>query len=141
MNGATALPSVSTISPAKTASMTTIGSSQYFFRNRRKSQSSRSTGIMDSSELLAHRVRGRSRRPAVDPVGGGRAVDPEPEQVLAQQPQHQGHRRDRTVEQQRHDGKRDEPLQEQAQPEPEAVERAQQPGPETGHDQKEGRED
>src|SRR5215472_14995376 len=52
MNGATTLPSVSTMSAPKTARMIAAGISQYLFRTRTKSQSSHKREIMASSELL-----------------------------------------------------------------------------------------
>src|SRR5690349_16115110 len=140
MNGATALPCVSTMSAPKTASMMRTGSSQYFFRTLRKSHSSRRMEIMGSSELLPHRARGRARWPALDPVGGRGAVDSEPEGVLSQPPQHEGHRRQGAVEDERHDRRGDEPLHEQAEPEPEAVGGAQELGPENRRHQQQYRQ-
>src|SRR5258707_5660993 len=133
MNGATTLPCVSTMSAPKTTSMITTGSSQYFFRARMKSHNSQRTLITDASELAPHRVRGRPRWPAGDPIRLRRTVDPQAEQILSQQPQHQGHWGHRAVEEQRHDPRSDDALQEQTEPKPGAIARSQKPGPEKGH--------
>src|SRR5690242_15162872 len=74
MKGATAVPSASTIKPPKTSSISTIGTSQNFFRTRRKSHSSlriyirpRST-VRGRSELPLHGFRSRRQRGTRDPI-------------------------------------------------------------------------
>src|SRR4030095_3389996 len=139
MNGATALPCVSTMRPPKTASMSTMGSSQYFFRIRRKTHNSLRIEIIAPSELVSHRVWGRTRRSALEPVGIGLAVDSQPEQILAERPEHERYGSDGPVEEQGHDHGGDESLQEEAQSEPQAVERAEHLGPdERGNEEHDG---
>src|SRR6185437_16174769 len=108
MNGAIAEPLVSTIRPPKTTIMIRIGSSQNFLRSRMKAQSSTIMAPMDEdpfeigyarSELVAHRLRRRARRRAVDPVGRGPAVELQPQEILAEGPHHEADRRDGQEEQ------------------------------------------
>src|SRR6185437_14195127 len=99
MNGAMAEPLVNTIRPPNTTIMIRIGNSQNFLRSRMKAQSSTIMApilpaILSTSELVAHRLRRRSRWCAVDPVAAGAAVDLQPQEVLAEGPHDQADRHD-----------------------------------------------
>src|SRR5260370_4558328 len=98
MNGAMAEPLVSTIRPPKITIMIRIGNSQNFLRSRMKAQSSTmmepigrclSNSELAESELVAHRLRRRPRRRAIDPVALGRGIEPEAQEVLAHGAHHE----------------------------------------------------
>src|ERR1043165_3814017 len=96
MNGAIAEPWVSTISPPKTSRTSMIGSSQNFFRARRKVQNSSRKDIESSgSELVLHAFGRRSCRLARDPVGLVVTAPSQRQQVLVASPHEQ---RDRSEE-------------------------------------------
>src|SRR5690349_290303 len=113
MKGAIAVPLTRTMSPPKIASMTTIGSSQYFFRVRMNSQNSRMKSSI-TSELLPHRVRGGPGGIAFEPVTSRVGIAPESEQILAGQPEEDadgGHdaEEDRAHDDRSHDAVQQEP--------------------------------
>src|SRR5260370_40750033 len=102
-------PLVSTIRPPKITIMIRIGNSQNFLRSRMKAQSSTmmepigrclSNSELAESELVAHRLRRRPRRRAIDPVSPGRGIEPEAQEVLAHCAHHETDRHDGHEEQQ-----------------------------------------
>src|SRR5262245_43436226 len=102
MNGATALPWVSTIRPPNTTIISSTGSSQYFFRTRKNRQNSSKNAIRAPPasrtgtgrlELVAHRVARRPGRLTHDPVTTGSRLAPQAQCVLAQQAHQHGQRR------------------------------------------------
>src|ERR1700730_5428588 len=127
MTGATALPFARTMRAPNTASMRMTGSSQYFLRTRIKRHSSRMKSIMACSELPEHRVRRGARRMALDPVGDGIAVKPKPKWILAEQAAHEADRSDGGIEHQGHDHWADAGMEEQPEPEPDAVQGREHP--------------
>src|SRR6202011_5746945 len=138
MNGATAEPLVSTMRPPMRPSITTTGSSQYFLRTRRKSHSSPtmlSTKTLPS-ELLLHLRPGGSGRITLDPVGARGAVEFKAQRVLAGEPHDEANRHDRRVEHDAHDDRAHHSEQEQAEPMPDEIERAQRRGPHIGASEK-----
>src|SRR5262249_47636265 len=68
MNGATAVPLVSTMSPPNRAMTMNTGSSQYFLRSSKNAANSRRKEIIGRSELVHEAVGRRARRLSRDPV-------------------------------------------------------------------------
>src|SRR6185369_13292630 len=98
MNGATADPWVSTMSPPNSTRISTIGRSQNFFRSRMNAQSSTTKSPISLLPLeLPHHVRGRSRR-APDAIGLARPLEGSTHRVTARETHHQPERRDDAVE-------------------------------------------
>src|SRR5262245_62102886 len=151
MKGATALPCVRMISPPNSASITRIGTSQYFFRTRTKAQSSETNDIMTTeprgsdpgasvgsheanggscvargpSERPGQGVGGRAGRPPLDPVALARPVQPQAEQVLARESHEEPDRRDHPVEHQAHDHRAHDPVEQETESQPETVQRGE----------------
>src|SRR5262249_46092027 len=98
MKGATAEPLVRTMSPPKIAMTKKTGSSQNFFRTRRKSQNSRKKLIIDPSELVLERFGRRPRRLADDPIALRRRLKLSPHPILAGKPHYEPDRSDTKVE-------------------------------------------
>src|SRR5882672_779582 len=137
MNGATALPWVSRMSPPKSAIMIRMGSNQNFFRTRTKAHSSRTKSTLPS-ELPPHGVRGRPRRPPGDPVARGRAIEGDLERGLAEEPHEEPDGRDREVEEEPEDDRARDALQKEPKAGPPAVERGQRGGSDHGQDDEDG---
>src|SRR5215471_4385070 len=106
MNGATAVPLVSTMRPPKNASTIKIGSNQNFLRVRRNAQNSRrNETIIKDSELVLESVRGRARRLARYPVRINIRLESQTQDVLARQTHDPTYRSDAKKEDERkHDG-------------------------------------
>src|SRR6516165_11760252 len=68
MNGATAVPCVSTISPPNMAMTMNTGSSQYFLRSSKNAANSRRKEVIGRSELVHEAVGRRAWRLSRDPV-------------------------------------------------------------------------
>src|SRR5512139_1558569 len=86
MKGATAEPLVRTMSPPKIAMTMKTGSSQNFFRTRRKAQNSRKKPAIDPSELILECFRCGAGRLAGDPIAFHRRLEFSPHRVLAREP-------------------------------------------------------
>src|ERR1700755_774496 len=125
MKGATAEPLVRITRPPNTTIITRIGSSQNFLRTRMKRQSSASKSIQFPSKLIAHALRRRPPRIAHDPVTIAIRLAPEPQEFRAGYAQNQADWPDRQVENQPHDDRVDDVVQQQAEPEPDDIERPQ----------------
>src|SRR5258708_5524089 len=139
MKGAIAEPLVSTIKPPKITIMIRIGSSQNFLRSRMNAQSSTmmdpiSTSSM--SELVAHRLRRRAGRRALDPIALGGAVDLHPQEILAECAHQQADRHDGDEEQQPQHDRVHDLVDQQAELGPKLVERRQYARRRIGCDQK-----
>src|SRR5688572_2337094 len=128
MNGATALPFARTITPPKSAIISSTGISQYFRRARIKLQSSMAKSSMMTSKLVRHRGCRRTGRPSLDPVRRRLGIETQPQGILAERAQYQPDRcHGREEDQTEHDWAHA-PVEEQADPEPDAVERREQRG-------------
>src|SRR5215469_4825101 len=101
MKGATAEPCARTISTPNTPMMTTIGHSQYFLRVRKNAHNSMMNDIAPSqtSELVGHRIRSRTRWFSQDPVGVRRGVELEAQRVFPGKPNHYSHWSKDSIEQ------------------------------------------
>src|SRR5205823_5148471 len=144
MNGAIAEPLVSTIRPPKITIMIRIGSSQNFLRSLMKAQSSTMMEAMKSvplrSELVTHRLRRRPGRRALDPVALGLPVQPQAQEILAEQAHHNADRRNGHEEQQAEDQWIHDLVEQQAKLQPQLVERRQQAGEDKRHREEHGGE-
>src|SRR5229473_835039 len=125
MNGAIAEPLVSTIRPPKITIMIRIGSSQNFLRSLMKAQSSTMMEPMKSvplrSELVTHRLGRRPRRGALDPIALGPRVQPQSQEILAEDAHHDSDRRDGHEEQQAEDQRIHDLVDQQAELQPQLV--------------------
>src|SRR5262245_24332123 len=131
MNGATAVPCARMISPPKTSNINRIGVSQYFLRVRMNDHSSAKIDMMLpsyldlSSELVLHLGFGLCRFPP-DPIALLVRSPLERQEVLAAQPHDPSSRRDSRKEDDAHDQRADDLVQQPSQRQPHAVERAKQ---------------
>src|ERR1700676_2810557 len=143
MNGAMAEPLVSTIRPPKITIMIRIGNSQNFLRSRMKAQSSTMMEPMDvgpfRSELVFHRLRRRSRRGSVDPVALGRGIETQTQEVLAHGAHDETDRHDGHEEKQPEDDGVHDLVEQQAELQPQPVERIEDLRIGEGHDQEDNR--
>src|SRR5262245_29692536 len=124
MNGATAVPFVSTINPPNTAIITKIGSSQNFLRTRKNAQNSRRNDIA-ASELVLHGVRCRPRWFPRNPVTRHLSVNLEPQNIFFENAKQQTDGCDHDEEHQPHHDGADDPEQNKAKFGPDPVERGQ----------------
>jgi hypothetical protein len=97
------------------------GSSQYFFRLRRKRQSSAKIEITCTSELVTHALRLRSGWSPVDPIGGGIAVETQAQKILANEASDNADRCDHDVEQYEQHDWTDYRMEHQTEPHPHAI--------------------
>src|ERR1041385_3466823 len=102
MNGATTDPFARIKSPAKITSIRMRGKSQSFFLSRRKAHISLMKPIVVLLELVLHGWRWRTGRLPLDPVGPGRTVPLQAQQVLSQEPHPHAHGGDRQEEEEAH---------------------------------------
>src|ERR1700730_8095816 len=126
MNGATAVPFVSTISPPNMAMTMNTGSSQYFLRSSKNAANSRRKEIIGHSELFHEAVGRRARRLSRDPVAFALRLEAKPQRVFSTEPHEPADWRNAAIvyERQRewaHDREQDE-----AQLGPQPVERSEQ---------------
>src|SRR5947207_14511948 len=139
MNGAMAEPLVSTIRLPKITIMIMIGSSQNFLRARMNAQSSTMiepiVSLLPLSELVLHGLRRRPRRLALDPVTLGAAVDPRPQEILAEGAHDEADRRNGDEEQQAEHQRVHDLVEQQAELQPQPVQRRQDLGIGVGGDQ------
>src|SRR5215831_10687431 len=97
MNGATAVPLVSTMSPPKMAMTTNTGSSQYFLRSSKNAANSRRKDTIARSELLHQAVGRRAWRPSCFPVTFALRLEAKPQRVFAAEPHEPADRRDAAI--------------------------------------------
>src|SRR5437667_12494810 len=124
MNGAIALPCVSTISASNSAMTSRIGSNQNFFRVMTKAASSLAKLSM-TLELPPHRLGRRAGRPPLDPIALCVRVELQrqgmPSEHADQEPEG-GHARG---EDQAQDERVDDSVEQNAQPTPQSVHRGE----------------
>src|SRR4051794_19343665 len=84
MKGAMTEPSPSTSSPPRAHIITSIGTNQYFFRARRKSQSSLTKSTISGSILLGH---GSDGRITLNPIACRTIINTEAQRIFPGQPQ------------------------------------------------------
>src|SRR5262249_60313940 len=126
MNGATAVPLVSTMSPPNMAMTMNTGSSQYFLRSSRNAANSRRKDTIARSELLHQAVGRRARRPSRFPVTFALRLEAKPQRVFAAEPHEPADRRDAAIgHDPQHEGAHDR-KQDEAKLGPQPVERGEQ---------------
>jgi hypothetical protein len=86
MNGATAVPFVSTISPPNMAMTMNTGSSQYFLRSSKNAANSRRKEAIGHSELVHEAVGRRAWRLSRDPVAFALRLEAKPQRVFSTEP-------------------------------------------------------
>src|SRR5580658_2087230 len=128
MKGATADPLTRMISPPKMNSTRNIGTSQYFLRAIRKRQSSAKKDIRvpmgaGGSELVGHATGLRPGRIAYDPVAWQIGATVQRQHVLTEQPHDHADRRHAEEEHRADDDGTDDTMQQQAETEPNVVQR------------------
>src|SRR3979490_2669073 len=128
MNGATAEPWVSTTKPPNIAITSKRGSSHNFLRTRRKCQSSCKNSISTPSEQVLHAVRGGSRRCANDPIRLTWLARVGPQRIASARPHDQGSRKNAEEENEAHDDRSHDMVQQLAEPEPQSIEWMQDAG-------------
>jgi hypothetical protein len=99
------------------------GSSQNFFRTRRKAQNSRKKLVIDPSELVLERFGRGAGRLTDDPIALSRRLELSPHRVLAGKPHQEAHRRNNGVEQNPKNEWADDEVQQQTEFCPQAIER------------------
>src|SRR5215510_4881894 len=114
MNGATAVPLVSTMSPPKMAMTTNTGSSQYFLRSSKNAANSRRKDTIARSELLHEAVGRRAWRLSRDPVAFALRLEAKPQRVFSAEPHEPADRRNAAIvydpqRERAHDREQDEP--------------------------------
>src|SRR4030095_2413769 len=97
MNGATAVPLVSTMSPPNKAMTMNTGSSQYFLRSSKNAANSRRKDTIARSELLHQAVGRRTWRPSRFPVTFALRLEAKPQRVFAAEPHEPADRRDAAI--------------------------------------------
>jgi hypothetical protein len=128
MNGATAELWVNSISPPKSAMTRKTGSSQNFFRTRRKAQNSRRKPSIRSSELVPECFGCGAGRLAHDPVALRRWLEFPPHRILASEPHQQANGGDAAVEQDAENERAHDRVQQPAEFCPQAVQGREQAG-------------
>src|ERR1700751_2699842 len=126
MNGATAVPFVSTISPPNMAMTMNTGSSQYFLRSSKNAANSRRKALIRHSELFHEAVGRRPWRLALDPVAFALRLEAKPQRVFSAEPDEPADWRNAAIvhdpqRERAHDRERDE-----AQLGPQPIERSEQ---------------
>src|SRR5215510_9084818 len=126
MNGATAVPFVSTISPPNRAMTMNTGSSQYFLRSSKNAANSRRKDTIARSELVQEAVRGRAWRLSRYPVAFALRLEAKPQRVFATEPHEPADGRDAAiVHDPEHEGAHDRE-EDEAKLGPQPVERSEQ---------------
>src|SRR5262249_39568755 len=97
MNGATAVPLVSTMTPPNKAMTMNTGSSQYFVRSSKNAANSRRKDTIARSELLHQAVGRRTWRPSRFPVTFALRLEAKPQRVFAAEPHEPADRRDAAI--------------------------------------------
>ncbi|KAK6021262.1 DsbA-like protein [Ostertagia ostertagi] len=92
--------------------------------------------VLSESELVAHGLRRRPRRAALDPVGLGAGIELLPQEVLAERAHDQADRHDGDEEQQAEDQRVHHLVEKKAELQPEPVQRAERFRIDERHDQK-----
>src|SRR6516164_11668991 len=126
MNGATAVPLVSTMSPPNMAMTMNTGSSQYFLRSSKNAVNSRRKDTIVRSELVHEAVGRRAWRLSRFPVTFALRLEAKPQRVFAAEPHEPADRRNAAIiydpqGERAHDREQDE-----AQLGPQPVERSEQ---------------
>src|SRR5207248_2885108 len=124
MNGAIALPCVSTISAPNSAMTSRIGSNQNFFRVMTKAASSLAKLSM-TLELPPHRLGRRAGRPPLDPIALGVRVELQRQGMPSEHSHQESDGRDARVEDDAQSDRVDHPVQQQTQRQPPTVERTE----------------
>src|SRR5262245_35330044 len=126
MNGATAVPFVSTMSPPKIAMTRNTGSSQYFLRSRKNAANSRRKDIIPRSELVHEAIGGRAWRLSRYPVAFTLWLEAKPQRIFSAEPHEPADRRDAAiVDDSQHEGAYDRE-EDEAKLGPQPVERSEQ---------------
>src|SRR5262249_28571223 len=126
MNGATAVPLVSTMSPPNMAMTMNTGSSQYFLRSSKNAVNSRRKDTIARSELVHEAVGRRAWRLSRFPVTFALRLEAKPQRVFAAEPHEPADRRDAAiVHDPQHEGAHDR-KQDEAKLGPQPVERGEQ---------------
>src|SRR6266700_1299350 len=126
MNGATAVPLVSTMSPPNRAMTMNTGSSQYFLRSSKNAANSRRKETIARSELVHEAVGGRAWRLSRFPVTFALRLEAKPQRVFAAEPHEPADRRDAAiVHDPQHEGAHDRE-QDEAELGPQPVQRGEQ---------------
>src|SRR5215471_8890704 len=97
MNGATAVPLVSTMSPPNRAMTMNTGSSQYFLRSSKNAATSRRKDTIARSELLHQAVGRRTWRPSRFPATFAHRLEAKSQRVCATEPHEPANRRDAAI--------------------------------------------
>src|SRR6516162_979923 len=126
MNGATAVPFVSTISPPNMAMTMNTGSSQYFFRSNKNAANSRRKEIIGHSELLHEAVGRRAWRLSRDPVAFALRLEAKPQRVFSAEPHEPADRRNAAIVHDPQGERAHDREQDEAQLGPQPVERSEQ---------------
>src|SRR5262245_54471661 len=128
MNGATAVPLVSTMSPPNMAMTMNTGSSQYFLRSSKNAANSRRKETIARSELVHEAVGARAWRLSRFPVTFALGLEAEPQGVFSAEPHEPADRRDAAiVHDPEHEGAHDRE-EDEAKLGPQPVERGEQAG-------------
>src|SRR6266850_546717 len=139
MNGAIALPCVSTISAPNSAMTSRIGSNQNFFRVMTKAASSLAKLSM-TLELPRHRLGRRAWRPPLDPVTLCGRVELQRQGMPPEHSHHESDGCDARVEHQPQDVRVDRSVEQKAQPQPQSVDRAERRWTDHGEHEKDARD-
>src|ERR1700735_266525 len=129
MKGATPDPLDSTSNPPRQNITTNTGTSQYFFRTRRKAKNSRRKDmgnpgngfLLKSSELLAHRFRWGPTLRTPQPIARRAPVELETQWILPRCAHQKPYRHDGTVEQYGHDDRIHDPGQQNPKLQPRGI--------------------
>src|SRR5262245_59507850 len=97
MNGATAVPLVSTMSPPNIAMTMNTGSSQYFLRSSKNAANSRRKEIIAHSELVHEAVVRRAWRLSRDPLAFALRLEAKPQRVFSAEPHEPADRRNAAI--------------------------------------------
>src|SRR5215813_8578737 len=126
MNGATAVPLVSTMSPPNMAMTMNTGSSQYFLRSSKNAVNSRRKDTIARSELVHEAVGRRAWSLSRFPVTFALRLEAKPQRVFAAEPHEPADRRDAAIiHDPQHEGAHDRE-QDEAELGPQPVERGEQ---------------
>src|SRR5439155_3017828 len=139
MNGAIALPCVSTISAPNSAMTSRIGSNQNFFRVMTKAASSIAKLSM-TLELPPDRLGRRAGRPPLDPIALGVRVELQRQGMPSEHSHQESDGRDARVEDQAQDERVDHSVEQKAQPQPQSVDRAERRWTDHGKHEKDARD-
>src|SRR5215472_4409215 len=126
MNGATAVPFVSTISPPNMAMTMNTGSSQYFLRSSKNAANSRRKEIIGHSELVLEAVGRRAWRLSRNPVAFALRLQAKPQRVFSAEPHEPADRRNAAIVHDPQGERAHDREQDEAQLGPQSVERSEQ---------------